>query len=251
MTLPRLLIILAVMALPFIRTAPGQGSQIPGSSDGPKPMSPPEPVQIDVGEALNTRVVTTAKDGALIPLSEDIDGAGGLATKAASDLMGNKNAHPLPDNATFAATDRHPQVVLHFSNENSTRNQARRCVGENTFDFAVPAQKYAHLHVFLTSGQGASNIVVKLVYEDGSVDRRDLEVPDWFWELKNDDAYRSYLAVNLGKWSKDNKMIENDHHYIFALDVTPSPAKALAKVYIHKTAPGLMVFWGATGTPAR
>ncbi len=207
-------------------------------------------VQIDVGNVFNARVVAVVNHDALVPLRDDIDGAGGLATKAASDRMGNRNAHPLPDDATFAATDRHPPVILHYANEDAARNQARRCVGEDIFDFPVPAQKYAHLYLFLTSGQGASKIIVKFIYADGSVERRDLEVPDWFWELKSDDPYHSYLAMDLGKWSKSNQMIEDNHHFIFSLDTNPSPEKTLTKIYVHKTAPGLMVFYGATGTPA-
>jgi hypothetical protein len=164
--------------------------------------------------------------------------------------MGNKNPNPLPDDATFPATDRHPLVVLHYANENSTQMQARRSIGEDTFDFPVPAAKYDHLYLFFTSGWGASRIIVKLVYADKSVERRDLEVPDWFWDLKPDDPYRSYLAENLGKWTKDNKMAEASHHSIFSLDVTPSPDKILSKVYVHKQAPGLLCFYGATGTLA-
>jgi hypothetical protein len=211
----------------------------------------PDGVQIDVKDVLNARVVAVVKDGAVVPLRDDVDGAGGLATKAASDLLGDKGAHPLPDNAAFPATARHPQVVLHYGSGDASQNQARRSMGEDTFDFAVPPGKYDHLYLFFTSGWGASKITVKLVYDDPSagrsVERRDLEVPDWFWDLKPDDTYRSYLIDNLGKWDKNNKMIEVVHHAIFSLDITPSPEKTLTKIAIHKEAPGLMVFWGATG----
>jgi hypothetical protein len=68
--------------------------------------------------------------------------------------------------------------------------------------------------------------------------------------LKPDDSYRSYLAENLGKWDKKNKMVEANHHFIISLDAAPSPGKTLTRIYIHKTDPGLMVFYGATGTLA-
>ena len=210
----------------------------------------PEIVQIDVQDVLNARVITVVKDGAPVPLSDDIDGAGGLATKAASTLMGNKDAHPLPDDATFSATDHHPRVVLHYINGDTTAMQARRMQGEDAFFFSVPPGHYTHLHVFCTSGWGASQIQVKLLYADQPVERRSLEVPDWFWELKPDDALRSYLASNLGKWNKKNEMVEQEHHFIFALDLTPSSEKVLTRVGIHKLQPGLLGFYGATGTLA-
>jgi hypothetical protein len=244
---PRVLAAVPLFALPFLGVAP---ALLGKDADSSKEASSAA-VQIDVKEVLNARVITVVKDGVVVPLHDDIDGAGGLATNAASQLLGNKNSHPLPDDATFAATERHPRVVLSYANNgNITQNQARRSMGEDTFDFPVPAGNYAHFDLFFTSGWGASKIIVKLFYNDHSVERRDLEVPDWFWDLKPDDSYRSYLVDNLGKWDKKNKMVEENHHAIFSLDITPSPEKVLTKVAVHKMAGGLMVFYGATGTLA-
>src|SRR5450432_3991582 len=61
-----------------------------------------------------------------------------------------------------------------------------------------------------------------------------LEIPDWFWEIKDDDPIRSYLATNLGKWTNKNQMAEQDHHSIFAIDLTPTPGTVLHRVGIHK-----------------
>ena len=211
---------------------------------------PARAIQIDVQELLNARVVTVVKDGALVTLRDDIDGAGGLATQAASLLMGNKEAHPLPDNPHFPATDRHPEAVLHYANGDATSNQMRRAQGEDTFFFTVPAEHYSHLHLYCSSGWGASQLQVKLIYNDQPVERRSVEVPDWFWELKSDDPIRSYLALNLGKWTKKNEMAERDHHFIFALDLAPSPERVLNRVGIHKLEKGLLGFYGATATLA-
>ncbi len=208
-------------------------------------------IQIDVSTILDCRVITILKDGSLIPLTADIDGAGGLATKSASDFLQDKDAHPLPDDGRFPANERHPDVVLNYSNADSTRPQALRIQGEDVFGFPVPARAYSRLFFFCTSGWGASKISIKLFYDDHTVERRELEVPDWFWELKPDDKHRFYLAADLGKWTKTNKMAERTHHFIFGLDVQPNPGKTLVKLAVHKTAPGIMVFYGATGTVAK
>ncbi|MBA3963236.1 MAG: hypothetical protein H0X40_15235 [Chthoniobacterales bacterium] len=211
----------------------------------------PSAIQIEVKDILNARVVTVVKGGALVPLHETIDGAGGLATQAAVALMGNKNAHPLPDHPTFPATDRHPEAVLHYANEDAASNQVRRAQGEDTFFFSVSPNHYSHLHIYCTSGWGASQLQVKLIYEDQPAERRSLEIPDWYWEIKPNDPVRSYLATNLGKWTSKNQMAEQDHHYIFALDLTPAPGRVLTRVAIHKLDKGLMGFYGATGTLAQ
>ena len=238
----RLLWVLSVFSISCLRTeAVGEAGRPGAAANG---------IQIDVSSVLTARVITVVNAGAIVAMRDDIDGAGGLATQAASALLGNKNAHPMPDNATFPATDRHPEVVLSYGNDDSTRNQARRCMGQDIFDFPVPPARYAHLYLFCTSGWGASKISVNLFYADHSVERRELEVPDWFWELKPDDSIRSYLATDLGKWDKKNKMVEDRHHFIFSLDTAPSSQKTLVKIAIRKAPSGLMVFYGATGTPA-
>ena len=45
-------------------------------------------------------------------------------------------------------------------------------------------------------------------------------------------------------------MQEVDHHYLHGVDVHPDAGKELVSVQIHKTAPGYLVFWGATGVAA-
>lgn len=93
----------------------------------------------------------------------------------------------------------------------------------------------------------ASEITVTLSYKDGTTDTRELEVPDWYWDLKPDNKDRFYLIQDLGKWSKDNKVLETRHHSIFGLNLRPDPTKLLEKVSIKKTQQALMAFYGATG----
>jgi hypothetical protein len=67
---PRVLAVLCFLA-----------SQVFSAAADSKKLVASEAVQIDVGDALATRVITVVKGGALVPLKDDIDGAGGLATR--------------------------------------------------------------------------------------------------------------------------------------------------------------------------
>ena len=120
----------------------------------------------------------------------------------------------------------------------------------------MPEKKYSQMWLWVTSGQGPSDIHVELTYKDGTSETRDIQVPDWFWELtpnakdpKMDDKNRCNLAVDLGKWSKQGPMIASEprHHFIHGVDATPNPAKELVKVTVKKDKKGLMCFYGATG----
>jgi hypothetical protein len=223
---------------------------------GPQAAKAPEAVQVDVKDLLNARVVTTVTDGKVNNLKIDIDGAGGHCTMHAAELLKTKDPHALPNDGKFAANDKHPEVVLNYKDGDGEANQARRVTGEGTFTFAVPEKKYSQMWLWVTSGQGPSDIHTELTYKDGTSETRDIQVPDWFWELtpnakdaKMDDKNRCNLAVDLGKWSKEGPMIASEprHHFIHGVDATPNPAKELVKVTVKKDKGGLMCFYGATG----
>jgi hypothetical protein len=216
----------------------------------------PVAVQVDVKELLNARVVTTVTDGKVNNLKIDIDGAGGHATKAAAELVKAKDSHALPNDGKFAANEKHPEVVLNYKDGDGEANQARRVSGEGTFSFAVPEKKYGQMWLWVTSGQGPSNIHMELTYKDGTSETKDIQVPDWFWELKpnakdpkEDDKNRCNLAVDLSKFSKGGPVIGNEmrHHFIHGVDATPDASKVLVKVTVKKDKGGLMCFYGATG----
>ena len=209
-------------------------------------------VPIDASAAFTIRPVSTVVDGKIVPLDHDVDGAGGMATAAAAAAAthGTPDPHALPDDGRFPADGRHPDVVLPYAvGDDGRKNQARRSQGEDAFSFPVPPGRYAKLFLFLSSGQGPSDIEVTLAYDDGTSEARPFRVPDWFWDLKPDDPDWVYLARDLSKWAPD-KMLEKSHHSIFGLDVHPAPGKALATVLVHKEAKGILAFYGATGEAA-
>ena len=216
----------------------------------------PEAVQVDVKDLLNARVVSTVTDGKVNNLKIDIDYAGGHATKASAELLNAKDAHALPNDGKFAANEKHPEVVLNYKDGDGESNQCRRVQGEGTFSFAVPEKKYSQMWLWVTSGGGASDIHMELTYKDGTSETKNIQVPDWFWELKpnakdpkEDDKNRCNLAVDLTKFSKAGPAIGNEmrHHFIHGVDAQPNPAKELVKVTVKKDKGGLMCFYGATG----
>jgi hypothetical protein len=204
-------------------------------------------IQVDVQALLNARPVTVISAGKLVSWTEGLDGNySGEATMAAGKLMGDAVPKALPDNGKFIANDRHPDVVLHFSNEDVTSMQVRRSMTTDTFSFAVPVGKYSKMAIFSMSANGSSQLTVQLIYTD-EVETRNLTVPDWYNLLPDGDAARFYLAYDLAKWTKDNKKSEPDHHYLFGLDLNPNSSKTLTRIKVGKSSAGVHTFWGATG----
>ncbi|MDB5050229.1 MAG: hypothetical protein JWO30_3300 [Fibrobacteres bacterium] len=206
-------------------------------------------LQIPVASILNTRSVTTLTDGKLVTWIIGIDGNGtgdGYLTRAASLFNGDVNPKALPDSGRIAADARHPEVVLNYSNADGTGNQTRYVRGAGDFTFPVPAAKYSKLFLFFTSAEGGSALTFLLTYSDGT-ETVNVSLPDYYNDLKPDDAVLFYLVKDLAKWNKTNKMAETGHHNIDGIELHPAAGKILTDVKVSKTAPGYLVFWGATG----
>ena len=208
-----------------------------------------EVIQIDASDAFNTRTISTAVGGKLVPMRDNIDGAGGVATASAAATFGAPDPHALPDDGKFPATDKHPDIVMPYAKDDGASNQARRSAGGDAYVLSVPAKRYGKLFLFLSSGQGPSNLEIKLKYTDHTIETRTAVVPDWYWDLKPDDKDWCYVATDLSKWGPD-KMLEKSHHSIFGLDIHPNPGKVLEKILVSKADAGIMVFYGATGLTA-
>jgi hypothetical protein len=206
-------------------------------------------IQINLDKILNARPVTTLTDGKLVPWSKGIDGNGeadGYLTMAAALFNGDKDPKALPDNPLFPAKDKHPEVLLHYSNSDGFSKQAVGVSGAGSFSFDVPAKKYYGLFLALTSAEGASQIKINLHYTDG-VESKSFEVPDYYMDIPFDDADFCYLAHDLAKWGKTNNMTEKDHHNIDLLNIHPDKNRKLVSIELEKSKPGYLVFWAATG----
>ncbi len=210
-------------------------------------------IQVDVRSLLNGRAVTTLTDGKLVPWTKGIDGAGladGYLTAEAAIANGDAKALALPGNGCFPATPSHPLVKLNFSNADGTGPQTRSVVGAGEFSFSVSRGRYQQLQVFLTSAEGPAQLSFKLVYADGTVEQRARLLPDYYNEAPAGDPTIFTLIANLPKWNATGRMTERDHHNIHGVNLNPDNRKELLSVQVSKTAPGYLVFWGATGVPA-
>jgi len=208
-----------------------------------------EVIQFNISPVLNARPITVFADSSLINWTNGIDGGGqadGFFTKSAAFFNKQDTAHALPDDALFQATHSHPEIQLHYSNENSIVDQACSIAGPGTAQFSVPKAKYKAIFLALTSAEGASALKITLIYTDGRV-VKDILVPDYYQDIPLSDKNFCYLAHNLAKWGPDNQMTEKDHHNIDLLKLIPDPKRKLKGIKISKAKKGYLVLWAATG----
>ena len=205
--------------------------------------------QIDISKIANARSVTTLTNGKLITWSKGIDGNGkadGYLTMAASLFNGDKEPKALPDNPLFPGNDKHPAVLLHYSNNDSMKNQTVAVSKQGSFQFEVSPMNYSAFYLALTSAEGASQLTVNFYYTDGT-QSKSFDVPDYYKDIPPNDPDFCYLAYDLAKWGTKNNMTEKDHHNIDLLNIHPDPNRQLTKIQVEKAESGYLVFWGATG----
>jgi hypothetical protein len=210
-------------------------------------------IQIELNTILNARSVTTLTNGKLVKWTKGIDGNGeadGYMTMAASIFNGDKDPKALPDNPLFPATNCHPKILLHYSNNDSISNQTVAVTGAGSFKFEIPYHRYSKLFLALTSAEGASTIEVELKYTDG-LETKTFKVPDYYADIQPNDPDFCYLAHDLAKWGTKNNMTEADHHNIDLLNILPDPTRILTGIKVDKSEAGYLVFWAATGVAVK
>jgi hypothetical protein len=203
-------------------------------------------VQIDVRRILNTRSVTTLTKGTLITWENGVDKQNGYLTLSASLSNGDINPHALPDNPLIAANEHHPEILLHYANNEGKKNQTTFIADSGQLIIKVPHKNYTALYLSLTSAYGASHLQFDLVYKDGT-EVKNFVLPDWWKDILDNDPDFSYVVHDMGKWGKRNDMTEKNHHNIDALNIHPDPDRVLEVVKLRKLPGGYLVFWGATG----
>jgi hypothetical protein len=212
-----------------------------------------EVIQVDVRPILTGRAVTTFTDGKLVPWTQGIDGGGradGYLTLEASIATGDQHAKALPGDGCFTANAMHPFVRLNFANADGKNPQIRSVTGAGGFIFPVPDKRYQRMMVFLTSAEGPSHLRFRLTYADGTWELRDILLPDYYNAQPPGETNVFMLAADLAKWNAAGRMTEPNHHQIHGVDLHPDARKELVSVRVDKTAPGYLVFWGATGVSA-
>ncbi|HVR61321.1 MAG TPA: hypothetical protein VMU50_05445 [Polyangia bacterium] len=211
-----------------------------------------ETIQIPVDALLTARSVTTLTNGALVSWTVGVDEGGtgdGFLTAAASKFHKDPaTVKALPDDGTFPADNRHPEIVLHFSNDADPASQQTRPVkGVGEFSFPTPAAQYEKLFLIFTSGEGASALTFTLTYADGTTDVVNQLLPDYYIPIPATDPVFFNLALDLAKWRQTNAVADGAHHFIDGVEIHPAASKVLTGVKVAKTAAAFLVFWGATG----
>jgi MYXO-CTERM domain-containing protein len=209
-------------------------------------------IQIPVDALLTARSVTTLTGGALVAWTVGVDEGGtgdGFLTAAASKFHKDPPAvKALPDDGRFPADNRHPEVVLHFSNDADPASQQTRPVkGAGEFSFPTPAAQYEKLFLIFTSGEGASALTFTLTYADGTTDVVNQSLPDYYIPIPLTDPVFFNLALDLAKWRQQSTVADAAHHFVDGVEIHPAASKVLTGVKVAKTAAGFLVFWGATG----
>lgn len=208
-------------------------------------------VQVPVDALLNARAVTTLTAGALVPWTVGVDGNGtadGYMTAAASRFHNDPATYKaLPDDGRFPADARHPDVLLHFSNDAAATSQQTHFVrGAGTFTFQTPPAIYSKMFLFVTSSEGASAVKLTMTYADAT-EIVNVTVPDYFMNIPANDPVIFNLATDLPKWNQQHVAVEANHHNLTGLEIHPMAGKTLTSIQVDKTAAGYFVFWGATG----
>ena len=164
-------------------------------------------IQVPVDTLLNARAVTTLTGGRLVPWTVGIDGGGladGFMTAAASRFNNDPpTLKALPDDGRFAADARHPEVILHFSNDADPASQQTRYVrGAGTFSFDDKAPDK-------TTGR----FVAKAASIDTNVEKRDahLRSQDFFWAEKYPELVLVVKKLTPGA---------AQHRYVAQADIT-------------------------------
>ncbi len=206
-------------------------------------------MQISAESLLDGRSVTTFTDQKIVPWTVGVDSMNGLMTHAAVTSL-NQNASGLPDDGVFAASDVHPEIVLHFSNAaGATEPQTHLLRAMDTLDLPVPVTTYSKLIVVLTSTAGATPVTLTLRYGDGSSSPVSFMLSDWVDALPAGPPTFFKLIDALRKWDAKGNINDLPIHGIAAVVLTPDANKPLASVQIAKTGGTnqYLTFWGATG----
>jgi len=210
-------------------------------------------VQIDIASLLNARVIITAKDGRPQIADHSLDNAPKsiLITASAAEATKAENLVPLIDSVFFPANDRHPDIQLPYGKVGEGPQVYRSKESTETLPISVPADHFEQMQLFLISSMGATPLVVRLHYADGSSDERTISIPDWFLKPKADDKGSFALAENFGKVDMKGKTVEHDHHYIRGFNVDPDKSKILKQMDItKKPSKTVLTIFGITGTRA-
>ena len=196
-------------------------------------------VQIPLTALLDARSVTTVTAGKLVVWTLPTDGGGlqnAFATHAVATMQNlpAEATNTLPDDGHFPANDRHPDVVLNFSNDaDAASPQTHLVLPSAMFSFPVPPATYSKLFLFFNGAANGTTIKVTFTYSDG-MDVQNATIPDYYADVDPTDPVIFDLATNLAKWSKTTQVAEANHHNITGAELHPAAGKTLSSVTVER-----------------
>jgi hypothetical protein len=211
----------------------------------------PSAAQIDLGNLLNARVVTTQADGRLQLADHSLDRGRDsvLITKSGAALSKAGKLNPLPDSGFFAANAEHPDVQLPYGMAGGGPQVHQSAGKTETYSLPVPANHYVQIQLYFISAAGPTPISVKLQYADSSSEQRATVVTDFYFLPKTDVKDWFVLAGDFGKVNLKARMTESVHHYIHGYNLNPDSTKVLRQIEITKENSGSVLnLFGATGS---
>ena len=165
-----------------------------------------------------------------------------LLTQSVATALGGSAGKGLPDDGFFPANTAHPDVKLHFRNDDDGPNSRVLKAGES-FSFAVPVASYQQVQLYALSTEGKSTVKVTLTYADATTEARSVTLGDWF-----DDpapAGQFFLVDGLDRFGNSGYVAAHDPA-ISGVNLAPNTLKKLVSVTVEGQGTGVVTFYGAT-----
>jgi hypothetical protein len=217
-------------------------------------------VQVPMGGLLDRRSVTVLQGTTLVVFNLATDGGGptdtgdgaqnGFVTQAVAKSKNAPVANALPDDGRFPADMRHPEVVLHFSNDADPASGQDRIIPKTggSFSFPMPPSTYSKVFLFFHGANNGSTVKITLTYSDATTEIVNTMVPDYYADVSATDPVLFNLAPDLAKWTKNTTIAEANHHHITGVEIHPmAPTKTVTMIQVDRGTTGYLAFWGATG----
>ncbi len=211
--------------------------------------------QIPITSLLNIRSVTTFTNGNLVTwsLGGGVDHGNGLFTSAAAIFTGDTAVLALPDSSLIFANARHPDILLHYSNNDGVGFQTRGIDDTGSFSISLSAGNYSKIFLTFTSAFGQSDLQFQLNYKD-TTETKSVTLPDWYYFISNSDSVCFNLLSNLARWDHNNipaAISGSGHNNIDGIELHPMVNKTLVSIKVIKVKtpnmPSILTFWAATG----
>jgi Calcium-binding EGF domain/EGF domain len=207
------------------------------------PKSFVSPIQLDVAKVLFHDTVVNNGKGTLDPTQTSMDASGfAFLTQSVATALGGPAGNGLPDDGRFPANADHPDVKLHFRNDDDGLNSRVLRAGES-FSFAVPVASYQEVQIYALSAEGKSAVKLTLTYADATTEARQVTLGDWFDDPS--PAGQFFLVDGLDRFGAGGYVAAHDPA-ISAVNLAPNPQKKLASVTVAGQGAGIVTFYGAT-----